>query len=203
MNEETPIADEGLVCQSQAGSLEAFEELVCRYEQRIYAFVANSCRNPSDADEITQDTFVRAFRAIAKFDPRRSLGPWLFAIARRRCIDHFRANPIHAEEPATELLDNDDPSELLARREDGQSLWQLARSCLSQAQFQALWLRYREEMDVNDIARALGKTRTHTKVVLFRARQALGRALGSGTALPGETPGEALVSPTPALCSRL
>jgi RNA polymerase sigma-70 factor (ECF subfamily) len=194
MSEEPPIADERLVRQSQAGSLEAFEELVRRYEQRIYAFVANCCRNSSDADEITQDTFVRAYRAIAKFDSRRNFAPWLFAIARRRCIDHFRANPARPEEPAIELFDTDDPAELMARREDGQGLWQLARSCLSQPQFLALWLRYAEEMDVNDIARALGKTQTHTKVVLFRARRTLGRALGSSAALQRKTPAGALAS---------
>src|SRR5258708_23863665 len=188
MCEEPPIADEALARQSQVGSLEAFEELVRRYEERVYAFVANSCRNPSDADEITQDIFVRAFRAIEQFDSRRSFGPWLFAIARRRCIDYFRTNPVRQEEPVIELADHDDPAELLARREDGQGLWQLARGCLSQTQFQALWLRYAEGMNVSDVARSLGKTQTGAKVVLFRARQALGRALGARAALQGGKP---------------
>ena len=61
-------SDEELARQSQAGSLVAFEELVYRYEGRICGFVANSCRNASDAREVTQDTFVRAFQAIGQFD---------------------------------------------------------------------------------------------------------------------------------------
>ena len=75
------VSDEKLTRQSQAGSLAAFEELVHRYERRIYGFVAKCCGSASDASEITQDTFVRAFQAIARFDSRQAFAPWLFTIA--------------------------------------------------------------------------------------------------------------------------
>ena len=87
------FTDEELARQTQAGSLVAFEELVYRYEGRIYGFVANCCRNGTDAREVTQDTFVRAFQAIGQFDLQRGFAPWLFTIARRKCIDHHRAAP--------------------------------------------------------------------------------------------------------------
>ena len=178
------FTDQELARQTQAGSLAAFEELVYRYEGRIYGFVANSCGNGTDARELTQDTFVRAFQAIEQFDSQRSFAPWLFTIARRKCLDHYRAARPPADEPAPELADHDDPAELLARQEDRQSLWDLARRHLPKPQFQALWLKYAEEMNVADIAQVLRKTPTHVKVLLFRARQALGRELkaaqGSG-----------------------
>jgi RNA polymerase sigma-70 factor, ECF subfamily len=170
-------SDEELARQSQGGSLTAFEELVCRYEDRIYGFVMNSCGNGADASEVTQDTFVRAFQAIGQFDCGRSFAAWLFTIARRKCIDHHRSAPSPAEELVPELPDADDPSELLARREERQSLWDLARRRLPQPQFQALWLKYAEEMPVADIAQVLRKTQTHVKVLLFRARQCLAREL--------------------------
>jgi RNA polymerase sigma-70 factor, ECF subfamily len=172
------LFDEELARETRAGSLAAFEELVYRYEGRIYAFVTQCCRNRADAQELTQDTFVRAFQAIAQFDPRRGFAPWLFTIARRKCIDHHRAAPpAVAEEPMPELPDLVDPSELLARREERENLWQLARRRLPEAQFQALWLRYAEDMSVAGIARVLGKTQTHVKVLLFRARNTLAREL--------------------------
>jgi RNA polymerase sigma-70 factor (ECF subfamily) len=178
------FTDQELARQTQAGSLVAFEELVYRYEGRIYGFVANSCGNCADAREVTQDTFVRAFQAIEQFDSQRSFAPWLFTIARRKCLDHYRAARPPADEPVPELADHDDPAELLARQEDRQSLWELARRHLPKPQFQALWLKYAEEMNVADIAQVLRKTQTHVKVLLFRARQALGRELkaaqGSG-----------------------
>ena len=179
------VSDEGLARRSQAGSLVAFEELVFRYESRIYRFVANSCCNESDVREVTQDTFVRAFQAIAQFDSRRGFAPWLFTIARRKCIDRHRAAPPATGEPMPDLPDHDDPAELLARREERQNLWQLAGRLLPEAQFQALWLRYAEDMNLAEIAQVLRKTQTHVKVLLFRARRTLGRGLNAGrTAAP-------------------
>jgi RNA polymerase sigma-70 factor (ECF subfamily) len=170
-------SDEDLARQTQAGSLVAFEELVSRYEHRIYAFVANCTFNATDAREITQDAFVRAFQAITRFDPRHSFAPWLFTIARRISIDRYRAAPRISDEPIPELPDLNDPAESLARLEAGQDLWRLARRRLPAPQFQALWLKYAEDMPVNEIARVLRKTRTHVKVLLFRARQTLGQVL--------------------------
>lgn len=169
--------DEELARQTQAGSMAAFEELVCRFERRIYAFVANFSRNEADAREVTQDTFVRAFQRIARYDPHRPFAAWLFTIARRRCIDRHRTAGAVWCEPEPELVELNEPSELLAQREDRQRLWDVARRLLPEAQYNALWLRYAEDMEVAQIARVLRKTRTHVKVLLFRARQALGREL--------------------------
>jgi RNA polymerase sigma-70 factor, ECF subfamily len=173
-------SDEELARQSQAGSLVAFEELVYRYEARVYGFIANCCRNEVDVREVTQESFVRAFQAIGQFDCRRGFGPWLFAIARRKCIDHHRAAPSATDEVIPDLPDDNDPAELLARQEERQNLWELARRRLPETQFQALWLRYAEEMSVAGIAQVLHKTQTHVKVLLFRARQALACELKAG-----------------------
>jgi RNA polymerase sigma-70 factor (ECF subfamily) len=188
-------SDEELARQTQAGSLVAFEELVYRYEARVYGFVANCCRNRADAREVTQETFVRAFQAIGQFDCRRSFGPWLFTIARRKCIDHHRAAPYPTDEAMPDLPDDNDPAELLARQEERQNLWELARRRLPDTQFQALWLRYAEDMSVAGIAQVLRKTQTYVKVLLFRARQALARELRAGQVSASPT---RLVSSKPA-----
>jgi RNA polymerase sigma-70 factor (ECF subfamily) len=167
------MTDEDLARQSQGGDLAAFEELVRRYENRIYSFVFQSCGHEADAREVTQDTFVRAFEAIAQFDPRRPFAAWLFTIARRKGIDCFRARIPSSGESAPEESDADDPAELLARREEAQDLWRRARASLPDGQFQALWLRYAEDMEIANIARVLRKTQTHVKVLLFRARHKL------------------------------
>jgi RNA polymerase sigma-70 factor (ECF subfamily) len=167
------ISDEDLARQSQGGDLASFEELVRRYENRIYAFVFQSCGHEADAREVTQDTFVRAFEAIAHFDPSRPFAAWLFTIARRKGIDCFRARIPTGDQPVPEELDQDDPAELLARRDEAQALWRRARAALPDSQFQSLWLRYAEDMDIAGIARVLGKTQTHVKVMLFRARHTL------------------------------
>ena len=143
------VTDEELARQTRAGSHPAFEKLVLRYEGRIYQFVAKSCRSPADALEITQDTFVRAFQGIERFDADRNFAVWLFTIARRRCIDHFRSQPPLADAAMPELTDGEDPAAVMARKEDGQGVWALARKELSATQFEVLWLKYGEEMSVN------------------------------------------------------
>ena len=79
--------------------MKAFEQLVYRYEQRIYRFACNACSREPDARELTQDTFVKAFRAIAQYNPEHSFAAWLFTIARHKCIDHLRVpRPLETHE---------------------------------------------------------------------------------------------------------
>jgi RNA polymerase sigma-70 factor (ECF subfamily) len=173
------VADEALAGQAQAGSLSDFEELVYRYEGRIFRFVANSFRNRADAQEVTQETFVSAYLHLRQFDVNRSFATWLFAIARRKCIDRHRIARPTVGEDIPELIDPDDPAVLLARHEAERDIWELARRALPELHFHALWLKYAEEMSVQHIARVLRKTQVHVKVLLFRARTRLARELES------------------------
>ena len=120
---------------------------------------------------------MKAFRNIGSFDGRHAFAGWLFTIARHNCIDHYRAAPPAFEEAVPDRADGNDPGEALACREDRDGLWTLARRVLPPAQFQALWLSYAAEMNVKEVARVLNRTSTHIKVMLFRARRALRRAL--------------------------
>ncbi|EEF58630.1 RNA polymerase sigma factor [Pedosphaera parvula] len=191
------VSDEELARLTQVGSLSAFEKLVYRYEGRIHRFVANLCRNDADAREITQDTFVRAFQAIAQFDLSKKFAPWLFTIARRKSIDHHRATPPMADEPVPDQTDHDDPASQLARKEARQGLWSTARQHLPPLQFEALWLKYAEEMSVEEIAQVLRKTRTHVKVLLFRARTTLGHEIEIAGKAPNQPNGVATAGSKP------
>ena len=162
-------ADE-LAWDPRAGSLDAIEELVARYEGRIFRLCITLTRSPEDAREITQDSFVRAFQSIGQFRTGRSFAAWIFTIARNRCIDHHRSSPPPSEPLDAETPVDGNPSEDLERREGISNLWNLARKHLSPDQFQVLYLKYVEGMDFREIAQILGRTQTHTKVIAFRAR---------------------------------
>jgi RNA polymerase sigma-70 factor (ECF subfamily) len=161
--------------------------LVFRYENRIYRFVSQFCPSSADVAEVTQDTFVKAFRALARFDPRRSFSAWLFTIARHECINHHRAKPRVAENDVLEAPVSPDPSEELALREDRHNLWRLAQRRLPGPQFQALWLRYVEDLSVAEIAQVLRKTQPHVKILLFRARNTLAQVLVSNQTADGQS----------------
>jgi len=172
-------SDADLARAAQDGSLASFEQLVYRYEGRMFSFLYQYCRNEADAADLTQEILVTAYTKLARYNPEQSFATWLFTIGRRKLIDHFRSRrPVEAD-AAPEGLDEEDPALLLARREDQQELWRLARSVLTDIQFQTVWLKYAEELSVAQIALVLRRTQTHVKVILFRARAALATELSS------------------------
>jgi RNA polymerase sigma-70 factor (ECF subfamily) len=170
-------SDEELVRQSRAGSLSAFEQLVSRHEGAIYRYSLGICRNEADAREVAQDTFVRAFHALAQYQAGRSFAAWLFGIARRQCIDRLRARRRVSEELSEALVDENDPATSMMRNEEGRNVWDIARRELTEAQFEVLWLRFVEDLSVAEIAQATRRTQTHVKVLLFRARTRLSPAM--------------------------
>jgi len=196
--------DETLARQAVAGEMTAFEELVRRHEGRVYGFLARCTGCEADARDITQETFVAAYRKLGQFAPRQRFASWLFGIARRKLVDHLRARRPATQWEDVELLDPSDPAEHMASQEAETDLWARARRRLPDLQFQALWLRYAEDMSVREIATVLRRTPTHVKVLLFRARTTLAAALvdaapGRGATAPtaGAEPPVASVRPLP------
>jgi RNA polymerase sigma-70 factor (ECF subfamily) len=171
-DEYKSLSDEELACLSQAGSLSAFEELVHRYESRVFGFLVKCCHCEADAGDIAQNTFITAFRSVGQFDSKRSFSAWLFAIARNKFLDHLRR-----QRPSTDQIPESadwcDPSMEMARNEQGKDVWELARRHLSDDQFQALWLHYQEELSLREVATALGRNVIAVKVLVFRARRQL------------------------------
>ena len=171
--------DEALADRWQGGSAEAFAELVGRFHQRLFHFLFQATGRRHDAEDLTQETFLAAHRSIGRYSAGRTFGPWLFGIARHAVASHWRRRR------STETLPEDfeerpgpeaDPAGAAETGDDRQALWQIARR-LKPAQFQVLWLRYGEDFDVAEVARAMGITRIHTKVLLYRARNELARRL--------------------------
>jgi RNA polymerase sigma-70 factor, ECF subfamily len=159
-----------LARRAAAGSLESFEELAIQFEPRIYGFLARHIGNAHDAQDLTQETFVRAWRNIARFDPTRDFATWLFVIARRAAANHFRGRRIHDE------LSEDFAVETSESTADAEGLWRAAKN-LKPSYYEALWLRYGESFSVAQTARVMGLTTIHVKVILHRARKELARRL--------------------------
>ena len=172
------VSDEQLAQRSQADDWASFDELVRRYEARIYRFTLSCCGHEADARELTQETFVSAYQHLRQYDPTRSFTTWLFIIARRKCIDRGRRPRRDFVSQLPDLPDSNDPSVLLGRREAAEELWQTARRVLSDTQFQTLWLHYVEDLGVREVARVMRRTQPHVKVLLFRARRLLAVELG-------------------------
>jgi RNA polymerase sigma-70 factor (ECF subfamily) len=107
-------------------------------------------------------------------------------------VDHYRSRKNKTTVPiADEVAARDDPHEYAVRCEERRNLWDRARA-LPRKQYDALWLRYAEDMSVKDVARTMGLTLVHVKVLLYRARVRLAREhrlQGAGSRVPAQSEG--------------
>lgn len=185
--EQSTVSDEQLAESAKNGDLAKFEELVYRFETRLYNFLVHCCGNEQDARDMVQETFVAAYLGLTKYKPSMSFGTWLFTIARRKCIDKSRKRDVTVHLEMSDMSTSSTPAAILEEREEAEQLWALARRVLGPTQFQILWLYYAENMSAHEVARVMRRPQTYIKVMLFRARRALARCLSArGTGIARE-----------------
>jgi RNA polymerase sigma-70 factor (ECF subfamily) len=170
------LGDE-LAVRAQAGCQESFEQLVDQYHQQIYHFLYQMTRNAHDAEDLTQETFIRACNHVGKYNPSYRFSTWLFTIARNCAMTHFRKQKrvektFVAEWEESQIEASVEPEDDGA----GESLWAAARQ-LKPKQFEALWLRYHEGFSMQEIAGIMSSNVVSVKVNLHRARSALAAKL--------------------------
>jgi RNA polymerase sigma-70 factor (ECF subfamily) len=84
------VSDEGLVGRAKQGDLEAYSELVRRHRERVYRTVLRFTRDHGDADDLAQETFLRAFREIRRFREKAGFSTWLYRIAVNLSLNHLK-----------------------------------------------------------------------------------------------------------------
>ncbi len=172
---------EELALDAQRGEIGAFEELVTHLHRPLYHFLCLRTGNAAEAEELCQDAFLRAWQKLDRYDPRWRFTTWLFTLAKRLAASRARVRrpEVLPDEAQAGLADDADPATLAAEREERSLVWSLAGRCLSVEQRSALWLRYGEDLSIEEIARILDKRRVTVRVLLFRAREVLARAVRS------------------------
>jgi len=168
-------SSEELAWQSKEGCQASFALLVERYAPRLLCFLSRRTGNIHDAEDLVQDTFVRAFENIHRYRKTWKFSTWLFTIAARLATSHHRKAQA-AREFSQTCSYTECPSTILSRHEERQSLWAKAME-LSENQYSVLWLKYAEDMPIGEIARVMGKSRVSVKVLLYRARTGLAQRI--------------------------
>jgi RNA polymerase sigma-70 factor (ECF subfamily) len=169
------IGDEeaALVREAADGSSRAFEALVNQHGRRVFNFLNQMTRHRQDAEDLTQRTFIKAYRNLARFDPQRPLINWLLTIARRTALNHFRDTKRWEEIPEASETGGPSPAKHAEIQDRSETIWARARAVLSPREFQVLWFRFGEELSTEETAQATGLTVSNVKVIVFRARQQL------------------------------
>jgi RNA polymerase sigma-70 factor (ECF subfamily) len=186
----TELRDESrMIASILAGDAELFHELIRPYERRVYAMALSFLRNEADAEDATQEAFLKAFRNLASFRGDAKFGTWLVSIAlnearsRIRRRDAIKMESLDGPEdeeghvsPA-QLTDwKEIPSEALERKEVRHLLHKAVTS-LPSIYREVFQMRDIEQMSVNEAAAALGITISSVKVRLHRARMMLQKHL--------------------------
>jgi len=169
-----PSAEE-LAAQAAAGSSASFDELVDRFGPRLLRYLRRKVRDTHTAEDLVQETLLKAYRNLERFDPSRRFSAWLFTIATRQAASWGRSRrmPVVAQAYDRPDANADNPLEAVSLREQHDDLWAQASQVLPEQQFSALWLRYAEDMSVQEIAAVLKKSTGNVKVLLHRARRKL------------------------------
>ena len=154
--------------------------LVKRYHVRVFAFLMTLTKHRQDAEDLTQETFLRAWDKIHRYDPNLALLNGLFTLAR---LDSIAA--LRRRKPLPEDLQASDPSE---PTHAALRLWELARRELPPESYSALWLHYREELPLKEVASILGKREGAVKVILHRARKTLAERVRGSAVLAHPPP---------------
>lgn len=170
--------DRELVERAQSGDRSAFDDLYRRYRQRLYRFCLRRLHDAHEAEDVTQEAFSRAWRALSTFDGARSFYPWLSVIAAHLCTDVFRkgyrSTPVAEFHQRNVASTEDDAEELVLRAVDT-DLVAKAFERLSERHKRVLRLREGSEWSYQQIADHEGLATTAVETLLWRARQALKR----------------------------
>jgi RNA polymerase sigma-70 factor (ECF subfamily) len=166
------VDDAILVQAAQDGDVDAFEAIVRRHQAGVYRVALRMLGSRADAQDVTQETFVRAWRSLGRFRGDSAVSTWLDRIVTRRCLD------VIATRRTTEYLDDDlqtsatDPSESAEQRERLQAVTR-AIAMLPAEQRAALVLREFESLSYQEVADVLGTTLPAVKGRIHRARIAV------------------------------
>ena len=166
------LSDRELVLAFQSAHEDAYEEIFRRHSERVRRVCMKFLRDPHDAEEATQETFLRCYKALGRFNGRYQLGAWLARIATNVCLDEIRKNKSHVQEAPVEEADDFEattspPSDLVVQRTE------VARSMgeIAPLHARALMLQAVEGLSHKEMAGELEMTAPQVKSLLHRARR--------------------------------
>lgn len=175
-----------LISRARQGDETAYEMLVQEHQEAVFRLAYLLLGDPGDADDVAQETFIHAFKALDRFDTTRPVRPWLLRIASNLASNRRRAMRRYLS--ALERMVRADPDALASKEDspkwDAQALWQAVRQ-LERADQEIIYLRYFLELSELEIAETLGIAQGTVKSRLHRALGRLRTVMGKDEAWEG------------------
>jgi len=181
---EGRVGIEAAVLQLRRGDLDALSTLIARYQNRVYRYLLRLVRQPAEAEDLFQQTWLRVAEKIRSYDPGRNFDAWLLTLARNLAFDHLRRiQPSSLDEPVDDNAPQETRLSRLAASDPGPHDQSLAREqarhlaaaleTLPVIYREVLSLRFEEEMKIEEIADVLGTPLSTVKSRLRRGLEQL------------------------------
>lgn len=186
MKEVAERTDEELLESIKAGDIHAFESLVKRYKKKAYYLALKLVGDPAEAKDISQEAFIRVYRARRRFDPNRSFFSWFFTILsnlaknqlKKRKVRQEYSQNVQEEHKSTASSGRDSsPEYLMEADETREAVWHAIEK-LSFEHREIIVLRHFEDLSYEEIAKALGIPVGSVMSRLYYARKKLKELLG-------------------------
>lgn len=187
MSEPDPMILEWIIAARDAGDQEAFAELVYSFQDAVYNLCYRMLGERTEAEDATQEAFIRAYNNLHRYDTGRSFKTWLLSIASNHCIDRLRKRRMHflsLDEPLPSNMqlalsaDQISPEARAVRNERSEYIQELLDE-LAPDDRAGIVLKYWYDYSYAEIAAVLDTTESAVKSRLFRARRALADLLTS------------------------
>ena len=188
--------DAQIVAEALEGSQAAYADLLGRYKGPIHSLVLRMVRDPARAEDVAQEVFLKAFRALATYDQTRKFSSWLFKIAHNTAIDKLRRKQLDTvalEQPREDRMDvistvpdeRSETPEAAASRHDLAQALEAALAELRPEYREVMLLRFQEGLAYEEIAEIAGLPLGTVKTHIHRARKAMARHLAADGWAPG------------------
>ncbi len=174
--------DQILISQIIAGDTNAFTLLVDRYKDLVFTLALRMLKNREEAEEVSQDTFIKTYRSLHKFKGDSKFSTWIYKVAYNSCLDQIKKNKKllnnveinEFTEHQVKTMDN--AFDALVEEERNQLIQDCLQLLPSDDSF-LLTLYYFEEQSLDEIANIVGLTANNVKVKIFRSRKKLAHIL--------------------------
>ena len=180
------VTEARLVAEALAGSQSAFEQIVRRYQRPVISLISRMVGDRGVAEDLAQESFVKAFRNLGGFDATRRLSSWLFRIAHNTALDcaaprpscHRRAGRSGRRRPQRDAAAAPPAADPVEREALGEAL-DAAMSTLRPAYRAAMALRYDQDLSFDEIGQVMGVPEVTARTYVHRARKELAQALAA------------------------
>jgi RNA polymerase sigma-70 factor (ECF subfamily) len=178
-----PPSDRALVLQTRRGDIQAYGELINRHERTVFNICYRLLGERRDAQDLTQEAFLRGFLKLASFDEERPFGPWIYKITSNLCLNalqHHNGPPPESDAEMASLPTSpqDSPESTLVQGEQTEAIRQAILSLPAHYRV-VIEMRHYQNLAYKEIAQALQIPQSGVKSHLFRARKHLAELLSA------------------------